>query len=757
MSQLDFILNLINRVTEPLDNLKNTISGVAEESQKAFGKISAGGQTIADAFWSTHSFLEPAIQMDEALKTASLQGIDSSVMAKIANDSVTFSSQYGKSAIDFVNSAAEINKAVQGLEQTELPQMTKIANTTAVALKASSTDAANYMGKMFALFSGHAQSVGNLQFAEELSGKAVFMAQTFGTSMPEMTKLLEDARKAGTNFGVGIDEQLAVLGQLQETLGGDASRAYEAFLSVAADGGKSLGLSFVNAYGQMLSMPEILAQLQAKYGSSIEGNLKAQAEIEAAFGDSAVVVKALFNDVDALNKNMAALGANDGMDRTYKMAAQMADPWERLQQIWQNLHILIGSALLPVIKPLVNWLADTSQVLVRWMKLFPNIARWVGYITLVIMNFAAIGAMANIVMGVSKLILIGLRGVMAGFTLLMQLGTVAVWLYRASIFAWNIALRVLQGTLLVIRGAAILTGLAFSFMSWPILLLIAVIAGLVFAVIKFWQPIKAFISGFIQGFSEASDSLSPLSFLFGAIGRAIGSVWNAVKVLFSVLGGFISLLWNGIKGLFGWFAKLLAPIQYTDEELKNVTEAGSVFGRVVAGAIGLIMLPINLISYAIGGLAELFSFVCKLITGDWNSLGDLFKEFTFVKAFLDMVDGIKNIFSGFFDWLSETFGEEINSVINTLNHIPFVNIETIPIEKSVTKSTAGIPNIGNDSQTVLTGGKKLGINRNGLMSEVANNSQTVNDNSRRIESVTFNVANSMTPDQFTEWEQVAYG
>ncbi|MDE9590572.1 phage tail tape measure protein, partial [Xenorhabdus bovienii] len=125
----------------------------------------------------------------------------------------------GKSAIEFVNSAAEINKAVQGLEQTELPQMTKIANTTAVALKASSTDAATYMGKMFALFSGHAESVGHLQFAEELSGKAVFMAQTFGTSMPEMTQLLEGARKAGMNFGVGIDEQLAVLGQLQSSLG----------------------------------------------------------------------------------------------------------------------------------------------------------------------------------------------------------------------------------------------------------------------------------------------------------------------------------------------------------------------------------------------------------------------------------------------------------------------------------------------------------------------------------------------------------
>ncbi|REF26032.1 TP901 family phage tail tape measure protein [Xenorhabdus cabanillasii] len=683
MSQLDFILNLINRVTEPLDRIKNAVSGVAEESQKAFGKISAGGKTIADSFWSTHSFLEPAIQMEDALQSASLQGIDSSVMAKIAKDSVTFSSQYGKSAIEFVKSATEINRAIPGLEQTELPQMTKIANITAVALKTSSTDAANYMGKMFDLFSDHAESVGHLQFAEELSGKAVFMAQTFGTSMPEVTQLLENTRKAGTDFGVGIDEQLAVLGQLQGTLGGDASRAYEAFLSVATGGAKSLGLSFVNASGQMLSMPEMLEKLQAKYGTSIEGNLKAQAEIEAAFGDSAVVVKALFNDVDVLNKNMAALGANDGMERTREMAAQMADPWQRLQAIWENLHILIGSALLPVIKPLVNWLADTSQILVRWMKLFPNIARWVGYITLAIMNFAVVGAVANIVMGVSKFILIGLRGIMAGFTMITKLGTVAVWLYNAAIIAFSVALRILQGTLLVIRGAAILAGMAFNFMSWPVLLIIAAIALLAYGIYKLiqnWDEIKAAIMD--------TEAFSILVFVVKSVGNAFGAFFDWV------IDG-----WNNLCNLFSNFS-LSDMFSGLGDILSFIPgfEIGSIGAKVIGEMVNDPMEKTTASNMGVGKNTQ------KLITQPNN-----------------MLQG-----------QSQTISQQIMpQTVQSVN----------PLE----------------SEGVLTGGKKLGINRNGMMSEVANNSQTINDNSRRIESVTFNVSNGMTPDQFTEWEQVAYG
>ncbi len=70
------------------------------------------------------------------------------------------------------------------------------------------------------------------------------------------------------------------------------------------------GAKLCRCVGQNEFLPEMLGKLQQKYGANIDGNLKAQKEIEAAFGDSAIVVKQLYGDVDVLRKNITALGAN---------------------------------------------------------------------------------------------------------------------------------------------------------------------------------------------------------------------------------------------------------------------------------------------------------------------------------------------------------------------------------------------------------------------------------------------------------------
>ncbi|CDH06086.1 putative phage gene [Xenorhabdus bovienii str. oregonense] len=701
MGQLDFTLSLIDKLTQPLAGAKAAVSGFAQSSQGAFEKLAVGGAGLAASFWSIKSFLDPAIEMDDALKSASLQGIDSGVMAKVAKDAMTFSSQYGKSSVEFVQSASEISKAVNGLSQSDLPQMTQIANTTAAALKSSASDAASYMGKMFSQFSSHANAVGHLQFAEELAGKAVYMSKTFGTSMTDIADLMEGTRAAGTNFGIGIDEQLAVLGELNRSLGGEASGAYESFITNAEASGKKLGLSFTNASGQLLSMPAMLEKLQAKYGKSIEGNLKAQAEIDEAFGDSAVVIKQLYGNVDVLRKNMTALGANDGMKRTQEMAEQMANPWERLEAIWQNIRIAVGSTLLPVIKPLINKLANASQLLVRWLKLFPNIARWIGYIALGLLSFAAAGAVANIVMGVSTFIWLGLKGIWVACTLVMKLWTAAVWICNGAIIVWNTTLRVLRGVLLAVRIAAFLAGISFSFMTWPILLIIVAIALLaigIYLLIKHWDTIKAAIM----------DT----------------TAFKVVAAYVKWVGGILSAVWD-------WIAE------------------------------------------------------------GWNNLCNWFSSFSLADTFSGMVDGLSNIFGGLWDWLKGSFSDTYNWIADKLNYLPGINIETQAIEKTVTepmgKATAPTGGMEENTQKliaqphgllqgqpqariqpvkaikppetegVLTGGKKQGIGKQGLMKEVTTNSQTLTDNSRRFENVTFNVANGMTPEQLTEWEHVAYG
>ncbi|MCI9737329.1 phage tail tape measure protein, partial [Proteus mirabilis] len=323
-------LSMIDKVTQPLKAVQAGVTQFAETSQQAFKNIAVGGAGLAGSVFALKNVLDPALAIQDSLDMAKVTGVDDGAMKKITDEALTFSAQYGKSAVQFVESSLSIRKAISGISDNELPQLTKISNITASALKTTAEESNAYMGKMFSQFQGYADSVGKVTFAEELAGKAVIMSQTFGTSMAEITDLMEGARSAGTQFGVGIDEQLAVLGELQRSLGTESSSAYESFLSGATDGAKKLGLSFVNASGQMLTMPEMLEKLQGKYGKSIAGNLKAQKEIEDAFGDSAIVVKSLFNNVEILRKNITALGGDDGMKRATEMASMLANPWERL-------------------------------------------------------------------------------------------------------------------------------------------------------------------------------------------------------------------------------------------------------------------------------------------------------------------------------------------------------------------------------------------------------------------------------------------
>ncbi|ETT04968.1 tail tape measure protein, TIGR01760 family [Providencia alcalifaciens F90-2004] len=699
MTELDFTLSLIDNITRPIRQVQSTVSTFANKSQMAFGNIAVGGAGLAGTFWSIKNLLDPAIEMNDTMMSASLQGINDGVMDKIAKDALKFASQYGKSSIDFVNSTTAISKAINHVSQQELPQLTRITNTTAAALKTSSEEATAYMGQMSNQFEQQANAVGHVKFAEDLAGKAVYMSKTFGVSMAEITGLMEGAKNAGTQFGVGIDEQLAVLGELQRTLGGESSGAYEAFLKTATDSAQKLGLSFVNASGQMLSMPDMLEKLQTKYGASIEGNLKAQKDIEAAFGDAAVVVKQLYGNVDILRKNIGFLGASDGMKRTTEQAAKLANPWERLMSIWQSIRIAIGMTLLPVITPLVNKMAEGGQTLVRWLTLFPNIARWVGYITLGILGFAAAGAAANIVMGIGKFIMSGFSIIVGLFNGVLKIGAATVWLYRSAILAWNIALKFIRGTLLAVRIAAMAAGVSFSFMSWPVLLVIGAIALLAYGIyklIKHWDDIKAAI-------------MNTMAF-------------KVVSIAVQAFAAVAIQAWVWISNKWTEFTDYISDT--------------------------LVFKTLCLMAEMVG---EAFSQAWDLIIEGWENLTVWFDDFSFTDSFAAMAKGITDIFSGVWTWLEESFTRVYNGIVDVLNYLPGVNIET--------KSTGAVDGAPATASAagLLIGSQLKDVEKGGISRQISNNRTQSVDNSRRFDNVNITVTNGMSPIDLAEWTALENG
>lgn len=579
MKQLDFTLSLIDKLTRPLKQAQQSVTAFADKSKDAFKRIGVGALAMYGVAQTIKGALSPAIDMYDALNEASARGIDSTALKTVGRDAMLFSVQYGASAVDFVNATAEINGAIAGLTSTELPKVTKVANTLAFAMKATSAETAEFMGQMFGNFRSEAERLGKVQFAEQLAGKMAYMRQQFGAEMGTIKDLMEGARGVGTNFNIGLDEQLAVLGQLSRTLGTEASSAYEGFMTGAVEGAKKLGLSFKDASGNLLSMPAMLEKLQGKYGKSLEGNLKAQKELDDAFGDSSAVVKQLYGNVALLQRNITELGGSDGLKRTQEMAAKMVKPWDRFVAILKAVQTVIGLTLIPVLYPLLNRLADMGATFAKWMQMFPNIARVIGYATLAVLSLAGAGALANIVTGASLFIMTGLRGIFAAVTALAKVHVVALWLVRGAYAAFAAGLATLRGVLLAVRIASVLTGAAINFMSWPILLIIGAIALLAvgcYMLIKHWDTVKAAVMD-TTAFKLVERYITWLAGVFSGAWEYISDGWNRFTALLSgfsplqalgnMAGGIVSLfdnIWNTIKDSFlkswNWIVEKLNKI-----------------------------------------------------------------------------------------------------------------------------------------------------------------------------------------------------
>ncbi|EAW1742301.1 phage tail tape measure protein [Salmonella enterica subsp. enterica] len=654
MKQLDFTLSLIDKLSRPLKQAQSSVTGFAEKSKAAFMQIGGGVLALAGTGMAIRGALSPAIEMYDALNDAASKGIDDQALKAVQRDALRFSTTYGASAVEFVQSTESINSAIAGLTGNELPKVTKVANTLAFALKSTAAETAEFMGQMFGNFSADAERLGKVQFAEQLAGKMVYMRKVFGTEMGTIKDLMEGARGVGTNYGVGLDEQLAVLGQLNRTLGTEASSAYEGFMTGAVEGAKKLGLSFTDATGKMLSMPEMLIKLQGKYGKSLEGNLKAQAELDAAFGDSSAVVKHLYGNVALLQRNITELGGSDGLKRTQEMASKLVKPWDRFVQILKAIQTVIGLTLIPVLYPVLNRLADMGQTFARWMQLFPNIARVIGYAAMALLSFAAAGATANIILAASRLIKLGAIAIWKTLTSVTKIYTATVWVASKAVLIWNTTLKFLRGALLAVRMAAIMAGIGINLMSWPVLLVI------------------------------------------GAIALLAAGCWLLIKH------------WDTVKA---------AVME---------TSAFQACARVVAW------------------LAGVFSTAWQFISEGWNSFIALLTGFSPSQALSGLASGIVSMFDNVWQSVKGGFLKSWNWIVEKLNKIPGVDI-------SMANETSSPPLTVNN---LSTGGELKGIDKGGISKSVSNNSRSVTDNSRKINTVNIYPKEMITPGQLMEFQEL---
>ncbi|OCA59138.1 phage tail tape measure protein, partial [Aeromonas piscicola] len=514
MEKLMMQVALVDQVTKPLAGINAQMDKFSKAGRQGWSSMAMGATTVAGGVMAIQGALGPAIEMDRALAEVASLDVQKDVLGALGREALKLSIQYGESATEIVRSSYDIQSAIAGLEGNELPAFTRASTTLAKATKADTATITNYMGTMYGIFEQQAKQMGKANWVEDVAGKTALAVQLFKTTGQGMADAFGAIGANATAAGVSMDEQFAVIGQLQATMsGGEAGTKFKSFLAGVGGAQKALGMQFTDSAGNMLPVLTILDKLKMRYGETMsvaEGD-----ELKKAFGsDEAVaMIKLLMTNTKGLATNINALANTHGMGKAEQMAASMTDQWERVTQGWFAIRAAAFGVVLPAINAVVGVFADGANDVLRWTHLFPNLTKVVSYTLLAIVGLSMVTGVWMLVAGLAKLATLGLgiawTVIMAPLNLL-KAGLVA---FRAILLAVNIAMYA-NPIGLIIAG-------------------IVLLIGTVAAVIYYWDDLKktladwgvfdavqAMIDGAAAGWANFMQLLANLS-PFQLLGKAV--------------------------------------------------------------------------------------------------------------------------------------------------------------------------------------------------------------------------------------------
>ena len=409
----------------------------------------------------------------------------------------------------------------------------------------------------------------------------------------------------------------------------------------AAKALKQLGVSVSDASGKMRPVETILLDLYKatkKYGQVDQvGFFKDIAGEEAFVGLQTLVAGAgsgeLQKLIDALK---AASGEASAVAK--KMADNLGGDLKNLDSAWEGFRIQVEETADGPLRKLTQNLSDIITAASEWVKANPRLAQTlllvVGGALALTVAIGALSLAVGILIGpLAKLqlgftLLTGGRGILGTVAAFRTLGT-AAGPVMASIRGWpvvisgiasgfgrisailpairagllgaflapgaaltslgkNLAVLMLRLTGLPalwggITGAVSLLGGALSFLLSPIGLIGAAFVAAGLLIWRYWEPIKAFFSGFFSGVWQA---MTPLR-----------SAFSSLAPVFSALG-------SGIKAVWEWFKNLLTPMQTSKETLDKCASAGETFGRVMGTALSVLLWPLQQLMNGVSWLLE---------------------------------------------------------------------------------------------------------------------------------------------------------
>ena len=606
--RLSVVMGMQDNLTAPLSGVTDSVTNTTKKLDDAFGTVQKAGAALAGvgAGITTACIATVTSTFDTQDALGELSSLGVTDLKAVEDAAKSFSDTWaGTTKSDFITASYDIKSGIASLTDEGVAQFTELAALTGKATKSTTEEMGSLFATGYGIYKGAYDDMSDLEFGEMFSAGISTAVKNYKTAGSEMASSISTLGATATNNKVPLEEQLAILGQLQTTMSGsEAATKYKAFLNAAASAGDKLKLSFVDANNQLLSTPEILEKLKGKYGDTIDAVEKQQ--IKEAFGtDEAVaMIDLLYSDIDGLSGGIDSMA--ESMKKGSAVTTEMAEainntPAQKFQVLKQQIHNNVeelGNGLLPVVNETMDKVSGVIQKGSEWIS---NNQKTVQSIMNIALKLGIILTVLGTVIGV--------------------VGTVG----KAVLAAKN-AITAVKGAWTVLSGA-----FAASPVGWVVIRIVALVA----AFVLLWNKSEAFRNFWIGLFEKVKGAVqnawSTLQPALQNLGQKLIGLYEAAKPILKVIGTIAGVIGTYFVGTFvGAIQGVLAALTPLTNALSSlVSFVTNIINAIVAlfkgdfgGACDFLIAAVdNVKDFFINGFDAILSFIGGFVDGFLNVVG----------------------------------------------------------------------------------------------------------------------------------------
>jgi len=617
----------------------------------------------------------------------------------------------GSNKAEFITAAYDVRSALSGLTDEAVGSFTAMAALTGKATKATTEEMVGTFTTAYGIFKPLMQDMSDAQWARTFAGAMAQTVASFKTNGRQMADAIKNIGAVAASSNVPLQEQLAILGQLQTTMpGSEAGTLYKAFIMKAAEAGEKLGLSFVDSTGRLKGIIAILEEIKGRFPDLSQA--AAQVEIKKAFGSDEAVkfLLQMSQGAEALESNIqsVARAMKTGTAVTEEMAQAMnMDIGSQFKLLWQqiaNLSEILGRTLLPVVTPIIQGISKAVLFFQKLAKSMPGLTRVLltlsmalGAVLAVVGGVIAAAGTIGLMLPAIKAGLAAMGAAVAGvgsafatyfLPVVAVIGGVvlAVYLLKRAwesnfggirdmvLGAWEKVKLVFQGIRELISSLSGGSGRMSAELARK--LEQAGLMRLVVTVFRIYYRVRQFLIGLWQAFSNAFGKIRAiLEPAVRALMQAYGALYKAVFSVLEIFGlaatstdaSSYRSLGETLGSILGVIAKvgayllkfviynLVAVIKVVTWVVGAVVWLGKtiVTAFIEAGKfIYKFFLPIRLLVQALRMVGRVVYTVWQVLTGD-----------------ISVLDGLKSIGGAVFDFLATPFRWARDVIVGVWNFI----------------------------------------------------------------------------------------